>query len=350
MIQSNHPYDTVQITMKRELAIEFAHITEVAALASYQWLGRGNKNAADDAAVNVIRIELNKIKMDGEIVISEGEIDKAAMIFIGEKVGKGGGECIDIAVDPIEGTRMTAMGQNNAIAVLAAGVKNSFLKAPDMYMEKLVVGPSVKNVIDLNRTLKENIYNIAQSLCKPFTSLTIMTLAKPRHESAITMMRTMGIKVFAIPDGDIAASILTCMSGSVIDMMYCIGGAPEGVISAAAIRGLGGDMQGRLMTRDDVKGASEENKTAGAMERIRCQAIGIEIGKLLHLEDIVGSDNVIFSATGITKGDLLEGISRKNNIAETDTLVIRSQSHTVRRIKSIYDLDRADDDIKDFIL
>ncbi|MGI9278684.1 MAG: class II fructose-bisphosphatase [Endozoicomonas sp.] len=336
--------------MKRELAIEFSRVTEAAALAGYKWLGRGDKNAADGAAVEAMRAMLNKVEMDGEIVIGEGEIDEAPMLFIGEKVGKGQGECVDIAVDPIEGTRMTAMGQNNAVAVLAAGEKGSFLKAPDMYMEKLVAGPGAKNAIDLNLGLKENIHNVAKALHKPIESLTVITLAKPRHDSAIAMMQKMGVKVFAIPDGDVAASILACMPDSEVDMMYCIGGAPEGVISAAVIRALGGDMQGRLMTRDEAKGGTPENKAAGEIERIRCKEMGIEPGILLRLDDMASSDNVVFSATGITKGDLLEGISRKGNIAETETLVIRGKSRTIRRIKSIHYLDRKDDDIKGVIL
>ncbi|MRI32984.1 fructose-bisphosphatase class II [Endozoicomonas sp. OPT23] len=336
--------------MKRELAIEFSRVTEVAALAGYKWLGRGDKNAADGAAVEAMRTMLNKVEMAGEIVIGEGEIDEAPMLYIGEKVGKGTGESVDIAVDPIEGTRMTAMGQNNAVAVLAAGEKGSFLKAPDMYMEKLVAGPGAKGAINLDLGLRENIENVAKALHKPLESLTVITLAKPRHDSTIAMMQEMGVKVFAIPDGDVAASILCCMPDSEVDMMYCVGGAPEGVISAAVIRALGGDMQGRLLTRDQAKGDSEENKAAGDLERIRCKEMGVEPGKLLELSDMASSDNVVFSATGLTKGDLLEGISRKGNIAETETLVVRGKSRTIRRIKSIHYLDRKDDEIKKVIL
>ena len=336
--------------MKRELAIEFSRVTETAALAGYKWLGRGDKNAADGAAVEAMRTMLNKVEMNGEIVIGEGEIDEAPMLYIGEKVGKGYGESVDIAVDPIEGTRMTAMGQNNAIAVLAAGEKGSFLKAPDMYMEKLVTGPAAKDVIDLNLGLAENIHNIASALHKSVESLTVITLAKPRHDSAIAMMQKMGVKVFAIPDGDIAASILTCMPDSEVDMMYCVGGAPEGVISAAVIRALGGDMQGRLLTRDEARGASEENVAAGKIERKRCAEMDIEPGRLLRLENMASSDNVVFSATGITKGDLLEGISRKGNIARTETLIVRGRSRTIRRIQSTHYLDRKDDEIRNIIL
>ncbi|KEI73240.1 class II fructose-bisphosphatase [Endozoicomonas elysicola] len=336
--------------MKRELAIEFSRVTEVAALAGYKWLGRGDKNAADGAAVEAMRTMLNKVSMNGEIVIGEGEIDEAPMLYIGEKVGTGTGEHIDIAVDPIEGTRMTAMGQNNAIAVLAAGEKGSFLKAPDMYMEKLVCGPGARGVIDLNLGLKENIQNVARALHKPIESLVVITLAKPRHDAAINMMQNMGVRVFAIPDGDVAASILTCMPDSDVDLMYCVGGAPEGVVSAAVIRALGGDMHGRLVTRDQAKGETPENIEAGKLEAERCREMGVEPGKVLKLNDMASSDNVVFSATGITKGDLLQGIMRKGNIATTETLVVRGKSRTIRRIQSSHYLDRKDDDIKNIIL
>ncbi len=336
--------------MKRELAIEFSRVTEAAALAGYKWLGRGDKNTADGAAVEAMRTMLNKVEIEGEIVIGEGEIDEAPMLYIGEKVGSGQGDQVDIAVDPIEGTRMTAMGQNNAIAVLAAGEKGSFLKAPDMYMEKLVCGPGAKGAIDLNLGLAENLQNVARALHKPIENLTVITLAKPRHDKAIAMMQKMGTKVFAIPDGDVAASILTCMPDSEVDMMYCVGGAPEGVISAAVIRALGGDMQGRLLTRDQAKGDTPENLAAGKQETERCQEMGIEPGRLLKLNDLVNSDNVVFSATGITKGDLLAGIRREGNIAHTETLVIRGKSRTIRRIQSSHYLDRKDDEIKQIIL
>ena len=183
--------------MKRELAIEFSRVTEAAALAGYKWLGRGDKNLADGAAVEAMRYVLNQIEIDGEIVIGEGEIDEAPMLYIGEKVGCGG-DGVDIAVDPIDGTRMTAMGQNNAVAVLAAGDKGSFLKAPDMYMEKMIVGPRAKGVIDLNRPLAENIQAVARALDKPIHRLSVITLAKPRHDAAIKEMQDMGVRVFAI--------------------------------------------------------------------------------------------------------------------------------------------------------
>jgi fructose-1,6-bisphosphatase II len=335
--------------MKRDLAMAFSRVTEGAALAGYKWLGRGDKNAADGAAVEVMRSLLNKTEIEGEIVIGEGEIDDAPMLFIGEKVGLGG-DAVDIAVDPIEGTRMTAMGQSNALSVLAAAEKGSFLKAPDMYMEKLVVGPGAKGCIDLNKPLTENLEMIAQALGKPLDALVVITLAKPRHDQIIAEMQAMGVRVFAVPDGDVAASILTCMPDSEVDAMYCIGGAPEGVVSAAVIRALDGDMQSRLLPRHEVKGDNEANRKHGQLELQRCEEMGVEARIVLKMEEMVSSDNVIFSATGITKGDLLEGVTRKGNIATTETLLIRGRCRTIRRIQSIHYLDRKDSEERNIIL
>jgi len=320
--------------MKRELAIEFSRVTEAAALAGYKWLGRGDKNTADGAAVHAMRIVLNQVNIDGTIVIGEGEIDEAPMLYIGEKVGTGKGDAVDIAVDPIEGTRMTAMGQANALAVLAVGDKGCFLNAPDMYMEKLIVGPGAKGAIDLSLPLEENLHNVAKALGKPLSELTVTILAKPRHDATIAQMQKLGVRVFAIPDGDVAASILTCMPDSEVDVLYGIGGAPEGVVSAAVIRALDGDMQARLLPRHEVKGDSEENRRIGENE----------------LDEMARSDNVVFSATGITKGDLLDGITRKGNMATTETLLIRGKSRTIRRIQSIHYLDRKDPDVQTHIL
>ena len=335
--------------MKRDLAIAFSRITEGAALAGHKWLGRGDKNAADGAAVEVMRILLNQTEINGEIVIGEGEIDEAPMLYIGEKVGSGG-DLVDIAVDPIEGTRMTAMGQSNALAVLAATEKGCFLKAPDMYMEKLVVGPSAKGAINIDLPLSENLINIAHALDKPLNELVVTILAKPRHDKIIADMQAHGIKVFAVPDGDVAASVLTCMPDSEVDVMYGIGGAPEGVISSAVIRALGGDMEARLLPRHQVKEDTKETRLLGEQEIARCHEMGIKTNIRLQLHDMASSDNVIFSATGITKGDLLEGIMRKGNIATTETLLIRGKCRTIRRIQSTHYLDRKDEIIKEIIL
>ena len=331
--------------MNRALAIEFSRVTEAAALAAHMWLGRGDKNAADDAAVKAMRYMLNLIHMDAEIVIGEGEIDEAPMLYIGEKVGSGMGELVSIAVDPIDGTRMTAMGQPNAISVLAAGGRNTFLKAPDMYMEKLVVGPDVKGMIDLTLPLEQNLRRVASKLGKSLSDLTVMVLAKPRHDAVIKQMHSLGVRVMAIPDGDVAGSVLCCLPDAEVDLLYGIGGAPEGVAAAAAIRALGGDMQARLLPRNEVKGDTEENKKMAADEIQRCEALGVKINEVLKLEDLVRDDNLVFTATGITNGDLLKGISRKGNLASTETILIRGKSHTIRKIQSIHYLDRKDSEI-----
>lgn len=241
-------------------------------------------------------------------------------------------------------------GRANATAVMAVGDKGSFLNAPDMYMEKLIVGPGAKGAIDLNLPLEENLHNIARALNKPLGELTVTVLAKPRHDAVIAQLQQLGVRVFAIPDGDVAASILTCMPDSEVDVLYGIGGAPEGVVSAAVIRALDGDMQGRLLARHHVKGDNEENRRIGENELARCKTMGIEAGKVLRLDEMARSDNVVFSATGITKGDLLDGITRKGNMATTETLLIRGKSRTIRRIQSIHYLDRKDPDIQQHIL
>lgn len=335
--------------MKRDLALQFSRVTEAAALAGHKWLGRGEKEAADQAAVTAMRTLLNSSDIDGEIIIGEGEIDEAPMLYIGEKVGKGG-EPVDIAVDPIEGTRMTALGQSNAVAVLAAGERGCFLKAPDMYMDKLVVGPMARGAIDIELPLAENVKSVAAALGKSLKDLTVVTLEKPRHSSMIERLQRMGVRVFALPDGDVAASILTSVPESQVDMMVCIGGAPEGIISAAVIRALGGDMQGRLILRQDAKGDTADNRAAGELEASRCAEMGIQPGLALRLSDMVRSDNLVFSATGITKGDLLQGVTRQGLLATTETLLIRGKSRTVRKIQSTHYLNRKDDALKSVIL
>ena len=292
---------------------------------------------------------------DGEIVIGEGEIDEAPMLYIGEKVGKTeeiscGLEAVDIAVDPVEGTRMTAQGQANAIAVLAVGNKGSFLKAPDMYMEKLIVGPGAKGVIDLNLSLLENIENVSKALEKPISELTVAILDKPRHKDVIADLQKLGVKVFAMPDGDVAASILCAVVDSEVDVLYGVGGAPEGVISAAAMRALGGDMNARLKLRSEVKGITLENDKISNYERARCEQMGIDLTKVLKLDDLAKDDEVIFSATGITKGDLLEGVKRQGNIVRTQTLLIRGKTRTIRYINSVHDLDFKNEDIKELLI
>jgi fructose-1,6-bisphosphatase II len=326
--------------MRPELAFELSQVTESAALAAYQWLGRGDKNTADGAAVAAMRRTLNQMPISAEIVIGEGEIDEAPMLYIGEKLGKGDTSCeVDIAVDPIEGTRMTAMGQSNAVAVLAAGEKGSFLRTPDMYMEKLVVGHDAVGAIDLEHSLVENIRSVASRLKKPLKNLTVVTLAKPRHESTIQNLHELGCRVFALPDGDVAASILSCLSQSDVDMMYCIGGAPEGVISAAAVRALGGDMQACLLLRSEVKGKTQENIQADKIEKERCAKMRVEANTVLTLNNLAKSDNVIFTATGITQGDLLDGVKQHADTASTESLILCGKSRSIRTLRTQHQLE-----------
>ena len=341
--------------MDRTLSLEFARVVEAAALRSGRLLGRGQKDEADGLAVDAMRQAFDSVRISGTVVIGEGEIDEAPMLYIGEKVGQIYNEeekdsvtyvdPVDIAVDPVEGTRMTAQGQPNAITVLAVGKKGSFLKAPDMYMEKLIVGPEAKGKIDLSKPLEDNIHAVAKALNKELKDLMIVVLDKPRHKELIKDLQAMGIKVYALPDGDVAGSILTCMIDSDVDMLYGIGGAPEGVISAAVIRALGGDMQARLKLRSEVKGASLENDKISKFEKLRCEEQGLKVGEILKLDDLAKDDEIIFSATGITGGDLLEGVKRKGNIARTQTLVVRGLSKTIRYINSIHNLDFKDEKI-----
>lgn len=338
--------------MKRTLAFEFSRVTEAAALAAFAWLGRGNKNAADEAAVKAMRLMLNQMAIQGEVVIGEGEIDEAPMLYLGEKVGNGeaGAEIVSIAVDPIDGTRMTAMGQANALSVLAAGGENTFLKAPDMYMEKIVVGSEVRGMVDLNLPLEQNLRRVASKKGKLLSQLTIAVLDKPRHNEVIQAMQELGVRVKCIPDGDVAAAVQCCLPDAEIDLLYGIGGAPEGVVAAAAVRALGGDIQGRLIPRHLVKGDSPENVAAGEREIARCAELGVPVNTVLKMEDLVRDDNLVFAATGITTGDLLQGIQRKGNIASTETLLIRGKTRTIRKIQSFHFVDRKDSDLLSLIM
>lgn len=325
--------------MPANTSLDWIEITEAAAIAGHSWLGRGDKNAADQAAVSAMRYLLNKTAIAGEIVIGEGEIDDAPMLYIGEKVGTGG-RAIDIAVDPIEGTRMTAMGQGNAITVLAAAAKGSLLKAPDMYMDKLATGPGGKGAIDISKPLLDNLHSLARALGKKVSDLTVATLAKPRHEDRIRQMRKVGVRVFEIPDGDVALALMAALPENPVDLMMSIGGAPEGVIAAAAMRALGGDMQTRLVLRDDAKGASDENRQWSRLETERCQALGLTPGEPMALTQLASSDDVLFAATGITQGDLLNGIQTHQGLVTCESLLIRGKQGDWRKVTTTQKLER----------
>ena len=326
--------------MDKNLVFELARVTEVTAMASYKWIGSGEKNNSDNSAVNAMRSMLNELPIKGTVVIGEGEIDNAPMLYIGEILGlrEQNMSEVDIAVDPIEGTRMVAMGQDNAISVIAMAKKNSFLKAPDMYMEKLVVGPEYAKYIDLSIGIEKNIDIICENTGKTDQDIKVAILYKERHYEIIERLQKRGIKVFCLPDGDVLGSIMAASFDNDIDILYGIGGAPEGVITAAAVRALDGNMQARLILRKDVKGETEENIKISDEELNRSIKMGVEINKILSLDDLVKTDEIIFSATGITDSKILKGVKINDNIVETDTLIIRGKSRTIRHINSIHNL------------
>jgi fructose-1,6-bisphosphatase II len=307
----------------RNLAMELARVTEAAALAAGRWMGRGDKNAADGAAVDAMRLVLNSVSMDGVVVIGEGEKDEAPMLFNGEEIGSGGPAC-DIAVDPIDGTTLTSLGRNNAIAVIAVSERNTmFDPGPCVYMDKIAVGPAAVDVIDLDAPVKANLEAVAKALGEDVDDITAVVLDRPRHEEIIRECREAGARIRLIPDGDVAGAISVAWPDSGSDVLFGIGGTPEGVIAACALKCLGGAIFGRLWPRND-----EERQTAlGA---------GYDLDKVLTTDDLVSGDDVFFAATGITDGDLLRGVRYWGNGARTQSLVMRSKSGTIRTIESTH--------------
>ncbi|CAI1533313.1 class II fructose-bisphosphatase [Serratia proteamaculans] len=322
----------------KTLPYPFFRTTEQAALAAWPLVGCGDKNRIDGVAVQAMRSMLNLINMQGKIVIGEGEIDHAPMLYIGESVGAGRGPQIDIAVDPIEGTRMVAMGQNNALAVMACAPQGALLHAPDMYMKKLVVGKKAKGAINLGLPLADNLNSIARVIGKPLEKLRMVTLDKPRHQEAIATATRLGVKVFALPDGDVAASVMTCLLENQYDVMYSIGGAPEGVISACAVKALGGEMQVELLDFCQAKGESEVHRKIADSERSRCAEMGVEVNRIYSLDEIVKSDEVLFSATGVTNGDILQGVRDDGAVVRTQTLLINGMERTCNIVDSLHHL------------
>ena len=314
--------------MERELALEFVRVTEAAALASARWLGRGDKIAADGAAVAAMRRLFDTVHIDGTVVIGEGEMDEAPMLYIGERVGKLSGPQVDIAVDPLEGTNFVAKGMPGAIAVLAVGPKGSLLHAPDMYMDKIAVGPAAAGKIDLGWPVERNLQAVADALGKPVGDVTLIVLDRERHSHIIAKAREMGVRVRLITDGDVSVAVATAIESSGIDIMLGTGGAPEGVLAAAALKCLGGELQGRLAPTNDA-------------EKERMAAMGHEEKKILYLNDLVKSDDIIFAATGISGGDMLRGVLYgAGDMATTHSIVIRGQTGTVRYVEAIHRLDK----------
>lgn len=314
--------------MERELTMEFARVTEAAALASARWVGRGNKEAADDAAVEAMRSVFDTIRMSGTVVIGEGEMDEAPMLYIGEKLGTGDDPQLDVAVDPLEGTNIVAKGLAGAIAVVAIGKKGGLLHAPDMYMDKIATGPAAKGRIHLDAPVHENLANVAEALGKSIDDLTVVILDRPRHHKLIQDARNAGARIRLISDGDVSPAVACAFEGTGVDIMMGVGGAPEGVLAAAALRCLGGEMQGRLWPENDEDIA-------------RAKALGIDdVSKLLTLDDLVRSDDVFFAATGITEGLLLRGVNFTSQGALTHTVVMRGKTGTVRFIEARHRFDK----------
>ena len=309
--------------MDRTLSLEFARVVEAAALRSGRLLGRGQKDEADGLAVDAMRQAFDSVRIYGTVVIGEGEIDEAPMLYIGEHVGAGGPE-VDIAVDPIEGTNLIAKGQNGAIAVMAIAEKGGLLHAPDMYMEKICVGPRGAGAIDITKSLTENIQNVAAKMGRKVDEINLVMLDRERHYCLMKEARDLGARIMLISDGDVNPAMECCIEGSGVHMVVGTGGAPEGVLAAAALKCAGGDMQARL------KPGNEE-------EIRRCHEMGVkDVNQVLTLDDLVRTDDVIFAATAITRGNLLNPIQYFPGGARTHTIVMRSKTGTVRFLDTIH--------------
>jgi fructose-1,6-bisphosphatase II len=312
----------------RNVALELVRVTEAAAMAAARWIGRGRKEDADQAAVDGMRAVLDTVQMAGVVVIGEGEKDEAPMLYNGEEVGSGTGPSVDVAVDPLEGTRLTALGQPNAIAVIAVAERGTMLfPGAAVYMEKIAVGPGVIDAIDITASPAENVEAAAAALGKGVRDVSVVVLERERHEALVAELREAGARVNLIRDGDVAPSIAAAQPGTGVDMLYGVGGTPEGVISAAALKCVGGGIQGRLWPRDDE-------------ERERLLAAGLDPHRVLHTDDLVAGDDVFVAATGVTTGALLRGVQYLPDGAITDSIVMRSRSGTVRRIQARHSFEK----------
>lgn len=316
------------MALDRELALELVRVTEAAAIACGRWMGRGDKEAADGAAVAAMRTVFDLINIDGTVVIGEGELDEAPMLYIGERLGNGQPPKVDVAVDPLEGTNILAKGLPNAIAVVAVAEEGCLLHAPDTYMEKIAVGRWAKGKIDLDAPVIDNLRAVALGTGKDIRDLVVVVLDRPRNSQLIQQIKAAGARLRLISDGDVAPAIATGINEEGPDMVWGIGGAPEGVLAAAALKCLGGEMQARL-------------KPMTPAELERCYRMGItNPGKLLTMEDLACGEEVMCAVTGITDGDLLKGVRYKGNEVRTNSLVMRSITGTIRFIEAVHDLSR----------
>jgi fructose-1,6-bisphosphatase II len=312
----------------RNLALELVRVTEAAAMGAGRWIGRGDKIAADQAAVDGMRAMLDTVSMEGVVVIGEGEKDEAPMLYNGEDVGAGGGPQVDVAVDPLEGTRLTALGQPNAIAVIAVAERGSmFFPGAAVYMEKIAVGADAIDAIDITATPTANVNAVAKAKGRRVTDVRVVVLERERHNDLIAELREAGARVNLIRDGDVAPAIAAARPETGVDLLYGIGGTPEGVISAAALKAVGGGMQGRLWPRNDD-------------ERRALVEAGYDPARVLTTDDLVRSDDVFVAATGVTTGALLRGIRYVRGGAVTDSIALRSRSGTVRRIEARHQLSK----------
>ena len=303
-------------------------VTEAAAISAARWAGRGDKNAADGAAVDAMRFVLQAVAMDGVVVIGEGEKDDAPMLYTGERIGDGHPPEVDVAVDPVDGTSLTASGRNGALAVIALAPRGTmFNPGPSFYMKKIAVGPRGRGAVDVNASATDNLHELALRLKKPIQELGVVVLDRPRHDDLVLEIREAGARVISISDGDVAGAIATGWPNSGADILMGIGGTPEGVIAAAALKGLGGEIQGVLHARND-----EEQRAA--------EALGYSFTKVLTTDDLVNSDNCYFSATAITDGDFLRGVRFTEFGATTQSMVVRSRSGTVRTIETFHRHDK----------
>lgn len=311
--------------MERSLTMELVRVTEAAALASARWMGRGKKDEADDAATTAMRDVFNTIPMRGTVVIGEGEMDEAPMLYIGEKLGTGTGPEVDVAVDPVEGTNIVASGGWNALSVIAIADRGNLLHAPDMYMEKIAVGPEAVGMVDINASVTDNLKAVAKAKNKDVEDVVATILNRPRHEKIIQEIREAGARIKLINDGDVAAAFNTAFDQTGVDILFGIGGAPEGVLAAVALKCLGGELQGKLRPQNDE-------------EYERCKKMGVDVNKVLYMDDLVKGDDAIFAATGITDGELLKGVQFKGVYGTTHTVVLRAKSGTVRFIEGRHSL------------
>jgi fructose-1,6-bisphosphatase II len=306
----------------RNLALELVRVTEAAAMGAGRWIGRGQKESADQAAVDAMRLMLDTVQMDGVVVIGEGEKDEAPMLYNGEPVGSGEGPKVDVAVDPLEGTRLTALGQPNAIAVIALAERGTmFFPGAAVYMNKIAVGPDSADAIDIEAPPSENVRRVAEAKGIRPADVSVVVLDRPRHEELIAELREVGARVQLILDGDVAPAIAASQPGSGVDMLIGIGGTPEGVIAACAVKSFGGALQGKLWPRDDD-------------ERRQLHDAGLDPDRVLTTNDLVAGDDLFVAATGVTGGALLSGVRYTREGAVTESLVIRSRSGTVRRIEA----------------